>query len=69
MGRIHYAGALTYESRGVTVRVAEGWAACARGSAAEKIAEQGNHTWEVEEVSCARCLRILDQAGGGRGGR
>lgn len=64
---IHYAGELVYESRGATVHVQAGWAACARGAAAERIAERGNHTWDDEEVSCSRCLRIMDQAGvGGR---
>ena len=64
--KIHYAGGVEYRSRGVDVVVQEGWAACLRGLAAARVAAAGAHTWEPDEVTCSRCLRILAQVDGDR---
>lgn len=62
MSRLHYSGGLRYRSRGRLVRVLAGWAACCSGEAAQRVADLGLHTDEPEEVSCLKCLRLLDRA-------
>lgn len=62
MSRLHYAGGLRYRSRGQLVRVLAGWAACCTGEAAQRVANLGLHTDDPDEVSCAKCRRLLDRA-------
>jgi hypothetical protein len=53
--KIHYAGEIIWRGGNVL----PGWAACCSGDRAIKIAEDGNHTYRKEEVTCKSCLKKI----------
>ena len=62
MTRIHYSGRLELVRNGKTITIAEGYAACARGDAAIRIRDMGAQTDDPDEVSCARCRKLIAEA-------
>ena len=57
--RIHYSGACCYDTRGTTVHVGGGYAACCSGDKARRLRRGGRHTEDVKAVTCKHCLAIL----------
>jgi hypothetical protein len=55
--KIHYAGPIQTD----TMKILPGWAACCSGFQAEKIAADGNHSYERNEVTCKKCLKQVDK--------
>ena len=53
--KIHYAGRV----RTPKTLILPGWAACCSGEKAHKIRADGAHTYVIEEVNCAACLRMM----------
>jgi hypothetical protein len=53
--KIHYAGRV----KTPRTLILPGWAACCSGEKAHKIRVDGAHTYVVEEVTCAACLRKM----------
>lgn len=58
---IHYAGGVLYRSgrtlRGCT-RMLPGWPACCYGDRAEKIAADGEQSWDITRVTCPKCIDL-----------
>lgn len=59
--KTHFSASIAYRSRGRTVHTMDGYPVCCSGSAAQRIADAGNHTDDPLAVSCSRCLRLLDR--------
>ena len=57
--KIHYAGAV----RTKRLKILPGWAACCSGDRANEIRESGMHTYEPDEVTCAKCISMMKRGG------
>lgn len=61
--KIHYKGELYVPmASGSTLHVMGGWAACCSGDRARKIRERGQNTYDESEVTCKRCLALIQKA-------
>lgn len=62
---IHYAGGVLYRSgrtlRGCT-RMLPGWPACCYGDRAQRIADAGKQSTDIDRVTCARCLDLWQRS-------
>jgi hypothetical protein len=64
--KVHYAGALRWtNARGMTTDLLAGWAACCSGPRAARIRADGHNTYDVAQVTCGRCRRVLQRAAQG----
>jgi hypothetical protein len=54
MKKIHYCGRIEHK-RGVRLA---GWPVCSWGIKAKKIKEEGNQTYVIFDVNCAKCLEM-----------
>jgi hypothetical protein len=53
--KIHYAGRI----KTPRILILPGLTACCSGRKAQEILADGTHTYVVEEVTCAACLRMM----------
>jgi len=53
--KIHYAGAV----KTPRMRILGGWSACCYGDKAERIRAEGRNTYDIGEVTCAACRRMM----------
>lgn len=61
--KIHYAGGLKIYRNGGVTEMLRGWASCVSGDRAYSIREQGNFTYNKENVTCKSCLKNMKAAG------
>mgnify|MGYP001818171654 CR=1 FL=1 len=53
--KIHWAGGLTLPR----ARMLPGWPCCCCGRKADDVRRQGNQTWDIGEVTCKACLKLM----------
>lgn len=58
---MHYSGQVCYDTARTTVHVLGGFAACVSGQATIKIRNEGRTTPVVADVTCRKCLAIIDK--------
>ena len=59
--KIHYSGAICYDTARSTAHISGGYAACCSGDRAIKIRRDGNTTRDVKKVTCWHCRVILEK--------
>lgn len=59
--KIHYSGAICYDTQGATAHVTGPWAVCCSGDRARKIRKQGRDTTDPGAVTCWTCRTIIDK--------
>lgn len=59
---MHYRGEAKYAVRGSIRTMLAGWAVCCWGDKAFAVRANGNHTYNRAEVTCRKCLTVLEKS-------